>query len=299
MKVYPQRISRGNDVKFRERVMHEIRKAATLKHPGIAAIYRGDVLDNGWPFIVMERSPGTSLKECRDELLRKPASERSYLLGAVYRALTHAEDRKILHGDLHFGNVILPSEVPSIVRLEDGQIQIGQPVQAIDFGTSFLSGRRDSEKRHARLLREFTYDLLPELASYCDPLPSLKRHRGVAMLPVLKDAHGVYSLVMNEEERNRLGIQLPDYLDEPELNALRLAMFAARLQDFSLGVLFAGLTERYSADYIALIKRGIAYFLNNGQVGPSAQGEPFLVLLKEHGFIVDDAARHYIGSTAI
>jgi serine/threonine-protein kinase len=118
LKVYPQRISRGNVVKFRERVMHEIRKAATLKHPGIAAVYRGDILDNGWPFIVMERSPGTSLRECRDELPRKSPSGRSYLLGAVYQALTHAKDRKILHGDLHFGNVILLSEIPSMVRLE-------------------------------------------------------------------------------------------------------------------------------------------------------------------------------------
>jgi hypothetical protein len=74
------------------------------------------------------------------------------------------------------------------------------------------------------------------------------------MLPVLKDAHSVYSLIMDEEERSRLGIQLPNYLDVPELNALGLAMFAARLQDFSLGVLFARLAERYSADYIALIK---------------------------------------------
>lgn len=119
------------------------------------------------------------------------------------------------------------------------------------------------------------------------------------MLPVLKDTHNVYSLIIDEEERNRLGIQLPNYLDTPEENALRLAVFAARLQDFSLGTLFARLIERYSADYIALIKQGIAYFLNNGQVGSSTQGKLFLALLEEHGFIVDDAARRYIGGTAI
>lgn len=84
-----------------------------------------------------------------------------------------------------------------------------------------------------------------------------------------------------------------------ELHALGFAMFAARLQDFSLGVLFARLTERYSAGYIALIKRGIAYFLNNGRVGSSAQGDLLLALLGEHGFIVDDTARHYIDDTAI
>jgi predicted unusual protein kinase regulating ubiquinone biosynthesis (AarF/ABC1/UbiB family) len=76
----------------------------------------------------------------------------------VRRGLSDAERIGVFHGDLHGGNVLV------------------RPFHAtiIDFGTSALSGKKRSRKRHARMVNEFAQKLLPELSNYIAPIDMRK-----------------------------------------------------------------------------------------------------------------------------
>lgn len=159
VKVYPPRADRRkNSSTLRQQALGEAQKLASLKHDRLPAIYSFGVVASNWPYVVMELLPGRPL---RDEMprLRADFDRRAQLLLDVFDALKYAESRQLLHGDLHAGNVIISATGTYV----------------IDFGTSQLAGRERSAIRHSRLLKQFTYNALPELKSWFRPTIKLDR----------------------------------------------------------------------------------------------------------------------------
>jgi serine/threonine protein kinase len=82
---------------------------AGLNHPGIIQVYTAGK-DNDVPYIVMEYFGGTNL----DILLKKKgrfSQTETLKIGIkIAEALGHAHDRKIIHRDLHPGNIMIMEE---------------------------------------------------------------------------------------------------------------------------------------------------------------------------------------------
>ncbi|HEY4181152.1 MAG TPA: protein kinase [Kofleriaceae bacterium] len=107
----------GMSEMFRERVTAEARILAKLQHPAIVTIYELGKATVGWPFCVLERVDGTSLRDRLDELTAqeqregKPATrDRLELLSsltAIAEALAYAHERRVVHRDCTPNNIIL------------------------------------------------------------------------------------------------------------------------------------------------------------------------------------------------
>lgn len=155
VKVWPPRADRPRRNPTKQ-ALAEARKLARLKSDTIVPIYRAGRLDNGFIYAVMEQVEGVPFtKGVAAELSDAPGfAMRMMFWSDVRRGLQEAERIGIYHGDLHGGNVLV------------------RPFHAtlIDFGTSALSGRNRSLRRHARMVNEFAQKLLPELCSYIPPL---------------------------------------------------------------------------------------------------------------------------------
>src|SRR5262249_54158609 len=87
----------------RARFFQEARIAASLRHPGVVAIYD---LDESLKLIVMEHCAGGSL---RGRLLQGPLvpREASWRMCELLSSLSHLHERGIVHRDLKPGNLLL------------------------------------------------------------------------------------------------------------------------------------------------------------------------------------------------
>lgn len=102
---------------FQRRVTAEARILAKLQHPGIVTIYELGKASVGWPFCVLEKVEGTSLRDRLDQLAEaeqqtgKPATrERLELLSSlisIAEALAYAHERRVVHRDCTPNNIIL------------------------------------------------------------------------------------------------------------------------------------------------------------------------------------------------
>jgi tRNA A-37 threonylcarbamoyl transferase component Bud32 len=102
---------------FRRRVTAEARVLAKLQHPAIVTIFELGKASVGWPFCVLERVDGVSLRERLDELAereehdRKPlTAERLELLSnlvSIAEALAYAHEHRVVHRDCTPNNIIL------------------------------------------------------------------------------------------------------------------------------------------------------------------------------------------------
>ncbi|MDQ3369752.1 MAG: serine/threonine protein kinase, partial [Myxococcota bacterium] len=102
---------------FQRRVSAEARILAKLQHPSIVTIYELGKATVGWPFCVLERVDGISLRDRLEELLEAEAGdgvprtrERLELLSnlvAIAEALAYAHERRIVHRDCTPNNIIL------------------------------------------------------------------------------------------------------------------------------------------------------------------------------------------------
>jgi serine/threonine protein kinase len=155
VKIWPPRLDRPKRDPTKK-ALAEARKLAHLKSDAIVPIYRAGRLDNNWIFAVMEYVEAVPFTdEVRAELADASGfAMRMMFWSDVRRGLGDAERVGIYHGDLHGGNVLV------------------RPFHAtvIDFGTSALSGKNRSLRRHAKMVNEFAQQLLPELANYIAPL---------------------------------------------------------------------------------------------------------------------------------
>jgi tetratricopeptide (TPR) repeat protein/predicted Ser/Thr protein kinase len=93
----------GGDEDLR-RFQREARTAASLKHPGIAAVYEVGETD-GKPYIAMEFVEGRNL-----HALKLPVRRACEVMREVALALDFAHRHSIIHRDLKPGNILLDSE---------------------------------------------------------------------------------------------------------------------------------------------------------------------------------------------
>jgi len=102
---------------FQHRVTAEARILAKLQHPSIVTIYELGKASLGWPFCVLEKVDGVSLRERLDELAADEASdgrrrtrERLELLSnlvSIAEALAYAHERRVVHRDCTPNNILL------------------------------------------------------------------------------------------------------------------------------------------------------------------------------------------------
>ncbi|MGE0549522.1 MAG: serine/threonine-protein kinase [Kofleriaceae bacterium] len=107
----------GLNEMFQRRVTAEAKILAKLQHPSIVTIYELGKSSVGWPFCVLERVDGTSLRDRLDELSELEANdgkprtrERLELLSnlvAIAEALAYAHERRIVHRDCTPNNILL------------------------------------------------------------------------------------------------------------------------------------------------------------------------------------------------
>lgn len=118
-----------------ERFTREREILARLDHPNIAGLIDGGTLDNGQPYLVMERVEGQDLLSyCSDK--RLSVQQRLGLTRKICAAVDHAHRRLIIHRDLKPANILInESGEPKlldfgIARLLDPEHQSEQTVAA-------------------------------------------------------------------------------------------------------------------------------------------------------------------------
>jgi hypothetical protein len=103
------------------RLHHEARVAGTIGHPNICEIYDIGRLDDGSPYLVMERLHGESLAERiqREGWVRH--GDLAEIMVQVLSALVVAHEKGIVHRDLKPDNIFLSQRVgmPPIAKLLD------------------------------------------------------------------------------------------------------------------------------------------------------------------------------------
>jgi tRNA A-37 threonylcarbamoyl transferase component Bud32 len=101
---------------FQRRVTAEARILAKLQHPSIVTIYELGKASVGWPFCVLEKVDGTSLRDRLDELAQAEADGRPRTrarlellsnLVAIAEALAYAHERRVVHRDCTPNNILL------------------------------------------------------------------------------------------------------------------------------------------------------------------------------------------------
>jgi serine/threonine protein kinase len=107
-----------------ERVLREARAAARVNHPAVVTIH-DVVMEDGHPWIVMERVHGESLATLLERETILPEREAARIALAVVEALAAAHARGVLHRDVKPGNVLLGT---------DGRVVL------TDFGIAYIEG---------------------------------------------------------------------------------------------------------------------------------------------------------------
>jgi tRNA A-37 threonylcarbamoyl transferase component Bud32 len=111
-----EELAPGHAQMFQRRVTAEARILAKLQHPSIVTIHELGKSTVGWPFVVLERVDGTSLRDRLDELTEaekdgKPRTrERLELLSnlmSIAEALAYAHERNVVHRDCTPNNILL------------------------------------------------------------------------------------------------------------------------------------------------------------------------------------------------
>ncbi|HVR60581.1 MAG TPA: serine/threonine-protein kinase [Polyangia bacterium] len=108
-------------------------RAAGLRHPHIARVFDAGALENGTPFLVVEKLSGETLGELLSQGAALPPGDSLSILRAVGSALTAAHAAGIVHGELRPDNVF---------ALVDGMRDRGgalTSVKLLDFGAARLT----------------------------------------------------------------------------------------------------------------------------------------------------------------
>jgi serine/threonine protein kinase len=107
----------AGDDRFRARILHEARSAATLSHPNIAQIYDfGESDENGRPvpYVVMELINGPTLQQ-RISRGRIPPRTIFRICGEVATALAVAHDDGLVHRDIKLANIMVTAGGAKVV----------------------------------------------------------------------------------------------------------------------------------------------------------------------------------------
>lgn len=91
---------------IRLRFSQEKKILGNLKHPNIALLLDGGVLDNGSPYLIMEYIDGTPIDEyCNENKLN--VNERLILFKEVLKAIDFAHSNLVVHRDLKPSNILI------------------------------------------------------------------------------------------------------------------------------------------------------------------------------------------------
>jgi len=106
------RVELAADPSFQKRFQREAHAAASLNHPGIAAVYdTGEQVDESTgvpvPFLVMELVDGPTLRDVLREKGPMPAASALELTRVVLGALAHSHAAGIVHRDIKPSNFLL------------------------------------------------------------------------------------------------------------------------------------------------------------------------------------------------
>ncbi|WP_442816668.1 serine/threonine-protein kinase [Streptomyces sp. NBC_01304] len=107
-----------------ERILREARAAARVRHPAVVTVH-DVVIEDGRPWIVMERVHGESLATLLDRETALAERDAARIALPVAEALAAAHAGGVLHRDVKPGNVLLGS---------DGRVVL------TDFGIAYIAG---------------------------------------------------------------------------------------------------------------------------------------------------------------
>jgi serine/threonine-protein kinase len=126
-----------------ERFLREARAAAAIRSPHICDVYDSGRLDDGRPYLVLERLEGESLYERMVSIGRLDVETTLTIVSQVAKGLTRAHAAGIVHRDLKPENLFL-------ARDDDG----GLLVKILDFGLAKFYQPVDGSEAQARLTRD-------------------------------------------------------------------------------------------------------------------------------------------------
>lgn len=119
-------------------IEHEAAALARLRHPNIAAIYSAGRTDSGLFYVVMERIEGPRITQFADDA-RLTLRQRLVLLERVCRAIQHAHQQGVVHGDIKPGNILVDvggTQISAELRNNLDSVTL----KVLDFGLSRLVG---------------------------------------------------------------------------------------------------------------------------------------------------------------
>jgi serine/threonine-protein kinase len=114
------------------RLEHEARVAAMVAHPNVCEVFDIGRLEDGSPFVVMERLQGRTLADRMAGGVLVPWSELRDVSMQVLSALSVAHDKGVIHRDLKPENVFLSERAG-----------IGPLAKVLDFGIAKAAGFDD------------------------------------------------------------------------------------------------------------------------------------------------------------
>ena len=104
-----------DDAKIRSRFATEARAGQALRHPNIVQVLSEGTLEDGRPYLVMERLEGETLEQRLGRQGRLSLEEALPILAGVAGALDACHDAGIVHRDVKPGNVFLAKAEQGIV----------------------------------------------------------------------------------------------------------------------------------------------------------------------------------------
>ena len=124
------------DISSSRRFETEAKAAFTLEHPGLVKVHDYGVLEEGYPFFVMELVNGQTLQALIRDRGQLSLEEVSLVFPQICFSLAHAHERQVVHRDIKPANIML---VDDVALSEEGSVKI------LDFGIAKIVGSERGE----------------------------------------------------------------------------------------------------------------------------------------------------------
>jgi serine/threonine protein kinase/ActR/RegA family two-component response regulator len=134
LKVLSPDVPKSQLAELRVRSAREARALAAVRHPGVVEILDGGVLDDGTPYIVMERLDGRTLEGLLTTRGKLSSEETIALVLQTCSALDAVHAAGIVHRDLKPSNLI-------VVRDHEGH----ERIKLVDFGIAQVDEQKPSK----------------------------------------------------------------------------------------------------------------------------------------------------------